>query len=69
VKPNESAKMTMPQPFCRRTAWQKRDAYELGNGLIRLLTLAGGGHVADFRFERSSRLPSLSPLWCRPGEP
>ena len=56
----------MPQLFCVRTAWQGREAYELGNGLIRLLTLTGGGHVAVFRFERSSGLPDLNPLWVPP---
>jgi hypothetical protein len=57
---------TMPQLFCGRTLWQGREAYELGNGLIRLLTLTGGGHVAAFRFEPSSGLPALSPLWVPP---
>ena len=56
----------MPQLFCVRTAWRGREAYELGNGLIRLLTLTGGGHVAVFRFERSSGMPDLNPLWVPP---
>jgi hypothetical protein len=55
----------MPQLFCGKAVWQAREALreacELGNGLIRLLTLTDGGHVNPLRFERSSGLPALNP--------
>lgn len=56
----------MKDLFCERTIWRNRDAYKLGNGLIELVTLIGGGHVAEFHFAKASRLPSLSPLWIPP---
>ncbi len=38
----------------------------LGNTLLRLVTLTGGGHVAELRFAESTALPSLNPLWIPP---
>ena len=55
-----------PELRCEKTTWKKRQAYLLSNHVVRLLTLAGGGHIAEFRFEDSSRFPSLSPLWVPP---
>lgn len=52
--------------FCKRTIWRNREAYKLGNGLIELMTLMGGGHVAEFHFAQASGLPSLNPLWIPP---
>jgi len=52
--------------FCRKISWNGRPGYQLGNGLIRLVTLAGGGHIAEFRFEDASGRPTLSPLWIPP---
>ena len=56
----------MRELSCRKTVWQGREAYLLGNGLVRLLTLTGGGHIAEFRFDRSTGLPALGPLWVPP---
>lgn len=52
--------------FCRKSLWQGREAYELGNGLVQLVILTGGGHVAEFRFTELSRRPIISPLWIPP---
>ncbi len=49
-----------------KTNWQDREAYLLDNHLIRLITLTGGGHVAEFRFADSSGFPTMSPLWVPP---
>jgi hypothetical protein len=51
---------------CSKTNWQGRPAWALENGLVRLVTLTGGGHIADFRFLESSGKPSLNPLWAPP---
>ncbi len=51
---------------CEPTVWNGRKAYQLSNGIVRLVTLTGGGHIAEFRFEESSGLPSLNPLWKPP---
>lgn len=52
--------------FCKKTSWRGREAYLLGNGLVRLIALTGGGHVAEFRFDESSGFPTTSPLWIPP---
>jgi hypothetical protein len=49
--------------ICERTRWNSRKAYRLSNGLVQLVTLTGGGHIAEFQFERSTGLPELNPLW------
>ena len=49
--------------FCNRASWQGRQAYVLGNNVIRMTTLTGGGHIAEFQLEDS---PSVSPLWVPP---
>ena len=51
---------------CEQTLWNGRKAYRLSNGLVRLVTLTGGGHIAEFQFVGSSGLPSLNPLWDPP---
>ena len=52
--------------FCSRTSWRGRQAYALGNSLVRLVTLTGGGHIAEFCFQESSGFPTLNPLWVPP---
>lgn len=49
---------------CTRTLWQGRDALILSNGIVRLTTLLGGGHIAQFTFEADGA--SLNPLWVPP---
>ncbi len=52
--------------FCIKTAWHDREAYLMGNDMVRLLSLTGGGHIADFHFDKSTGFPSLNPLWIPP---
>jgi hypothetical protein len=54
------------EAFCTSTSWQGRDAWVLGNGLVELTVLRGGGHIADFHFTKQSGLPDLNPLWVPP---
>ena len=51
---------------CARSSWQGREAWSLGNGLVDLTVLRGGGHIADFHFAKETGLPSLNPLWVPP---
>lgn len=52
--------------YGHKSSWREREAFVLGNNLIRLVTLTGGGHVAEFRFEESSGNSTLNPLWVPP---
>src|SRR5262245_25783442 len=54
---------TKQRLFCKKTSWQRRNGFVLGNGLVRLITLTGGGHIAEFHLEES---PAVSPLWVPP---
>jgi hypothetical protein len=57
---------TQTSIFCMPTLWQGRGAWALGNDLVEMVVLPGGGHVAEFRFSKSSGFPTLSPLWVPP---
>jgi len=46
--------------------WRGRDAYTLSNAAIGLVTLTGGGHIAEFSLEQD--YPPVSPLWTPPWE-
>jgi hypothetical protein len=52
--------------YCGEDSWHGRKAYKMGNGLVDLVTLMGGGHIAEFRFTEISSLPTLNPLWTPP---
>jgi hypothetical protein len=52
--------------ICARRAWQNRKAYRLANDLVEIVTLTGGGHIAEFRFRKGTGHPSLNPLWTPP---
>lgn len=54
--------------FCREMKWRGRTSHTLGNGLVRLVTLTGGGHFAEFRFEDAAALLTTNPLWVPPWE-
>ena len=54
------------QLSCLKTRWQDREAFTLSNGLVELVSLTGGGHIAEFRFTEQSGLPALNPLWVPP---
>ncbi len=47
-----------------RTHWQERDAYEVSNGVVRLVALTGGGHVAEMSLAGEPQ--GVSPLWVAP---
>jgi hypothetical protein len=51
---------------CRKTKWHGRESYTLTNGIVRLVTLIGGGHISEFRFESSTGFPTTNPLWLPP---
>jgi len=47
-----------------KTRWRGRDAYTLSNSAIRLTTLTGGGHIAEFSLAGNGN--QVSPLWTPP---
>jgi hypothetical protein len=51
---------------CDKARWQGREAYAITNGLIRLVTLTGGGHIAEIGFTSRSGKPTVNPLWTPP---
>jgi hypothetical protein len=51
------------QLVCAKTQWQGREAYTLSNGLLQMVNLTGGGHIAELRYADSSGFPTLNPLW------
>jgi hypothetical protein len=57
---------TFSNSFCKKTTWQGRSAWLLGNNLVEMVVLAGGGHIAEFRFRPATGLPNLNPLWTPP---
>jgi hypothetical protein len=52
--------------FCKATSWHGRNAFCLGNEWVRLTTLTGGGHIAEFRFADETGFSRLNPLWVPP---
>ena len=59
----------MPQKSnlsCRPTLWRGRKGYLLTNGSVQLVTLTGGGHIAEFRFADAAPFSHLNPLWVPP---
>src|SRR5271157_3671240 len=54
------------QHACLKTQWNGREAYTLQNDLVQMVTLPGGGHIAEFQFLASTGLPVLNPLWVPP---
>jgi hypothetical protein len=61
----ENISMTK-QLACLKTKWNGREAYTLHNDLVQMVTLPGGGHIAEFQFVPSTGLPVLNPLWVPP---
>jgi hypothetical protein len=51
---------------CDKISWQGREAYVLGNDLVRLVSLGGGGHIAEFCFAKSTGFSTLNPMWVPP---
>jgi hypothetical protein len=54
--------MTKPLA-CLKTKWNGREAYTLHNDLVQMVTLPGGGHIAEFQYLASTGLPVINPLW------
>jgi hypothetical protein len=54
------------QLSCLKTKWNGREAYTLRNDLVQMVTLPGGGHIAEFQFLPNTGLPVLNPLWAPP---
>lgn len=46
--------------------WKGRDATRLTNGVIELIALTGGGHLAGLRFVEADGRPSLNVFWEAP---
>ncbi len=46
--------------------WKGRDAVRLSNGIVELIGLAGGGHLAAFRFLEGDGRPSQNVFWEAP---
>ena len=49
--------------ICQKIKWHGRDAFQMGNDSVRLVTLTGGGHIAEFRFTGSTGRSTVNPLW------
>jgi hypothetical protein len=57
--------MKAPRPGCLKTNCHNRPAFCLNNGVIKLTTLTGGGHIADFRL-LGQTVASMNSLWEAP---
>lgn len=55
-----------PRGFCKKTAWRGRSAWLLSNNLVEMVVLAGGGHIAEFRYRHATGAPNVNPLWTPP---
>lgn len=57
-----------PKLSITKSDWRNREAYTVSNGYIRLVTLTGGGHIAELSHV-DANLPDancVSPLWIPP---
>lgn len=51
---------------CEETQWKGRDAVRITNGILELIAMLDGGHLACFRFIESIDAPSHNVLWEAP---
>src|SRR6266404_3830946 len=59
--------MQLPRSLsCKLSSWQGRQAFVLENDLIRLITLTGGGHIAELRFREGCGPSTMNTLWIPP---
>jgi hypothetical protein len=58
--------LSLPATICERIQWKGRDAIRLTNGIVELISLAGGGHLASFRFLAQEGRDSENVLWEAP---
>lgn len=63
-----AAKRLAARTGVRSVRWRGRRAHALSNGVIELVALSGGGHVASLRFLPGSRHPVTNVLWEAPWE-
>lgn len=54
------------QLSCVKSRRDGRESYTLSNGIIQLVSLTGGGHIAEFSFTEASGLPVVNPMWVPP---
>ena len=52
--------------FCKQASWKGRQAYVVGNNVIRFTTLTGGGHIVDLHLADAAGAAGVSPLWVPP---
>lgn len=63
---NKSGSNSFNAMRCDKELWRGREAYRLSNGLVQLIALLGGGHIAEFRFTGAGGESTLNPLWTPP---
>jgi hypothetical protein len=56
----------MPMPAAEATRWKDREGTRLANGVIELVTLTQGGHLASLRFLSEGKRPSENVFWEPP---
>ncbi len=54
------------QPFYRKSTWQGRPCYVLGNQRVCITALMGGGHIADMHILDADGRAGVNPLWQPP---
>ncbi|MGH9345014.1 MAG: hypothetical protein ACRD19_14795, partial [Terriglobia bacterium] len=59
-------KASPPKLVCSKGSWHGRKAWILNNNLVEMVILSGGGHVAEFRYNKDAGFPDLNPLWVPP---
>ena len=52
----------------KRVEWHGRPAIRLSNGVVEMVALQGGGHIAEFRFAGDACKPETNALWECPWE-
>jgi hypothetical protein len=63
-----SSKAKSTELYCKKAKWKERECYVLGNGLVRLTALTGGGHIAEIKRDDRCERSSINPLWEPPWE-
>ena len=56
----------LPTPVCENFRWKGRDATRLANGVIELISVLGGGHLASFKLLGQEDHLSQNVLWEAP---
>lgn len=52
----------------KRVEWRGRPAIRLSNGVVEMIVLQGGGHIAEFCFQGAAGKPRVNVLWECPWE-